>query len=53
VSYLRPSNRDGARHAWAVLALLVKALRRQWPGVRILLRAARRSLGFQGVFFAG
>jgi hypothetical protein len=39
VSYLRPSNRDGARHAWAVLALLIKALRRQWPGVRILLRA--------------
>ena len=39
VSYLRPSNRDGARHAWAVLALLVKALRKQWPGVRILLRA--------------
>jgi hypothetical protein len=39
VSYLRPSNCDGARHAWAVLALLVKALRQQWPGVRILLRA--------------
>jgi hypothetical protein len=39
VSYLRPSNREGARHAWAVLALLVKALRKQWPGVRILLRA--------------
>jgi Transposase DDE domain group 1 len=39
VSYLRPSNRDGARHAWAVLALLVKALRQKWPGVRILLRA--------------
>ena len=39
VSYLRPSNRDGARHAWAVLALLVKALRKHWPGVRILLRA--------------
>ena len=39
VSYLRPSNGDGARHAWAVLALLVKALRRHWPGVRILLRA--------------
>ena len=36
VSYLRPSNRDGARHAWAVLALLVAALRQQWPGVRIL-----------------
>lgn len=39
VSYLRPSNADGARHAWAVLALLVKALRKHWPGVRILLRA--------------
>ena len=39
VSYLRPSNIDGARHAWAVLALLVKALRRRWPQVRILLRA--------------
>jgi DDE family transposase len=39
VSYLRPSNVDGARHAWAILALLVKALRQQWPGVRILLRA--------------
>jgi hypothetical protein len=39
VSYLRPSNVDGARHAWAVLALLVKALRKQWPDVRILLRA--------------
>jgi hypothetical protein len=39
VSYLRPSNIDGARHAWAILSLLVKALRRQWPQVRILLRA--------------
>jgi hypothetical protein len=39
VSYLRPSNLDAARHAWAVLALLVKALRRHWPQVRILLRA--------------
>ena len=39
VSYLRPSNRDGARHAWAVLALLVKALRRQWPNVKLTLRA--------------
>jgi hypothetical protein len=39
VSYLRPSNIDGARHAWAILSLLVKALRRQWPQVRLLLRA--------------
>ena len=39
VSYLRPSNIDGAKHAWAVLALLVKRLRQAWPGVRIILRA--------------
>jgi Transposase DDE domain group 1 len=26
VSYLRPSNCDGARHAWAVLSLLVKPI---------------------------
>jgi hypothetical protein len=39
VSYLRRSNADGAKHAWAVLALLVKRLRRQWPEVRIVLRA--------------
>ena len=39
VSYLRPSNIDGAKHAWAILALLVKRLRRQWPEVRISLRA--------------
>jgi hypothetical protein len=38
-SYLRPSNIDGARHAWAVLALLVKRLRQAWPDVRIILRA--------------
>ena len=38
VSYLRRSNQDAAKHAWAVLALLVKRLRRAWPGVRIVLR---------------
>ena len=38
VSYLRPSNIDAAKHAWAVLALLVKRLRRAWPKVRIILR---------------
>lgn len=38
VSYLRPGNVDGARHAWAILALLVKALRRVWPGVEIVFR---------------
>ncbi len=40
VSYLRPSNVDGAKHAWAILALLVKRLRREWPELRIVLRAA-------------
>ena len=39
VAYLRRSDVDAARHSWAILALLVKALRRQWPGVEIVLRA--------------
>jgi len=39
VSYLRPSKIDGARHAWAVLALLVRRLRQVWPQVRIIFRA--------------
>ena len=39
VAYLRPSNIDGAKHAWAVLSLLVKRLREIWPEVRITLRA--------------
>ena len=38
VSYLRPSKIDGAKHAWAILALLVKRLHQAWPGVRIVLR---------------
>jgi Transposase DDE domain group 1 len=38
VSYLRPSNKDGAHHAGVVLKLLVKRLREAWPGVRIILR---------------
>jgi len=38
VSYLRPSQIDGARHAWAILALLVRRLRQTWPGVRIIVR---------------
>ena len=38
VSYLRPSKIDGAKHAWAILALLVKKLRHAWPEVRIVFR---------------
>ncbi len=38
VSYLRPSNIDGAKHSWAILSLLVKRLRKQWPNVRIIIR---------------
>ena len=38
VSYLRPSNIDGARHAWAILKLLVARLRAVWPGVKIIFR---------------
>lgn len=39
VGYLRPSNIDPARHAWAILALLVKRLRQVWPKVKIVMRA--------------
>jgi len=38
VSYLRPSNIDAAKHAWAILALLVKRLRQVWPAVKIIFR---------------
>lgn len=38
VSYLRPSNIDGAKHAWAILALLTKRLRQQWPDVQLIFR---------------
>jgi len=38
VSYLRPSNKDGARHAWGILSLLVKKLRKAWPEVKIIFR---------------
>lgn len=38
-AYLRPSRDDGARHAGAVLKLLVRRLRQAWPGVRIVFRA--------------
>lgn len=38
VSYLRPSNIDGAKHSWAILSLLVKRLRQRWPNVKIIFR---------------
>ncbi len=38
VSYLRPSNIDGAKHSWAIAALLVKGLRKKWPAVKIIFR---------------
>ena len=38
VSYLRRSNIDGAKHAWAILKLLVDRLRAVWPDVRIIVR---------------
>lgn len=39
VSYLRPSNIDPARHAWAILKLLVTRLREVFPQTRIIFRA--------------
>ncbi len=38
VSYLRPSNIDGAKHSWAILSLLVKRFRQVWPEVKIIFR---------------
>jgi len=38
VGYLRPSDIDGARHAWAILRLLVSRLRKAWPKVQIIFR---------------
>lgn len=37
-AYLRPSRIDGAKHAAAILKLLVRRLRQAWPGVRIIFR---------------
>lgn len=38
VAYLRPGDSDNAKHAWAILALLVKRLRQAWPDVDIIFR---------------
>ena len=51
VAYLRPADIDPAKHAGAVLKLLIARLRRAWPGVRIVVRAAsgfcrRRLMGW-------
>ena len=37
-AYLRPSKIDGAKHAGALLKLLVRRLRQAWPKVRIVFR---------------
>lgn len=39
VAYLRPSNQDGAKHAWAILSLLVKNIKKVWPDTNIIFRA--------------
>ena len=41
VSCRRPSHQDNARHAWAILQLLVRRLRQAWPQVKIVVRADR------------
>ena len=38
-AYLRPSKIDGAKHAAAILKLLVTRLRQVWPKVKIIFRA--------------
>lgn len=37
--YLRPSRIDGARHAAAVIKLIVTRLRQAWPNTRFIVRA--------------
>lgn len=37
-AYLRPGDSDAAKHAWGILALLVKKLRQKWPRVKIVFR---------------
>lgn len=37
-AYLRPANIDPAKHAWAILSLLVRRFRQVWPGVKITFR---------------
>jgi hypothetical protein len=39
VSYLRPSKWDNALHSAAILKLLVRRLRQEWPDVKIVFRA--------------
>ena len=38
VAYLRPGDSDAARHAGAILKLLVQRLRSAWPQVKIIFR---------------
>lgn len=38
LSYLRHCRQDAAKRSWAILALLVKALRQQWSEAKILFR---------------
>jgi len=38
VAYLRPSDIDASMHSRAILKLLVKRFRQQWPNVRIIIR---------------
>lgn len=37
-AYLRPSNIDESKHAWAILALITRRLRQAWPEVKIIFR---------------
>ncbi len=39
VAYLRESGQDSATHAAAILKLLVRRIRHQWPQVKIIFRA--------------
>lgn len=39
ISYLRPANKDGFRHSWAIIGLLIKRIRQSFPKCNIIIRA--------------
>ena len=39
ISYLRPSNKDGFRHSWAIIGLLIKRIKASFPDCNIIVRA--------------
>lgn len=39
ISYLRPSNKDGFRHSWSIIGLLISRIKASFPSCKIIVRA--------------